>query len=229
MQFRKSALRCLLAILLIIITSGIARAGRTFMVYGLDVSGSYKLGDRAVKAGTLLMSKLGPGSVLHFRLIHSSSFADHAHVLRVEIPAAVAKPQSRMDYKALLAYRRATNSIRTAKLSAIDQLRTLKPPDNKLRQHTDLLGFFAAASDVFQTEAQPGDRKLIIVSSDFQGNVHHKVTPYLEGVSIIALAFESKGDPSKAIKLKNHWHKFLVEKCRAKSLKFLPPSVGLRF
>ena len=102
---------------------------------------------------------------------------------------------------------------------ALRVLRALQP-NPKGTQRTDLFGFLQAASEYFSQSATA--TKVLIYVSDLEDNEHFRITPDLQGVDVQIYAVAWRADPVAMQRLQSKWRKVLTEKCRAKSVTFLP-------
>ena len=214
----KTAPAAILAAIFLSISVPSPALARRVVVFGLDETGSYDYRPKAIEIAKGVIKDLDPGDVLYFRRITEDSYSQGAHVFRLEIPAALPEPGNKFDPRARAAWKKSLAKAEQAKAASIEYLSKL-PVINP--SHTDIWGFFVAASERFAIEGGNAI-PIIIVATDGDDNVRRKATANLGGVKIYLAGFEGGSDPRRTRALRDRWSKNLTE-MKAASVIFLPP------
>ncbi len=183
------------------------------IVVAIDFSGSYKLLNQAKDMLCWIIEKLRPGDILYCRAITDSSYLDNCSIFRLEIPAL-------KEYHDDNPFDRKSKNQRSRELFQINMMK--KEACNKLSvspftkvMKTDVYGFLAAASDKFALIPY-GYQRILIIASDLQDNIGYDVKPQLARVNVAITGFQNDKDPSKTLKFKSRWVKYLSEAGAAK-------------
>ncbi len=199
---------------------------RTVIVFLVDETGSYHHRNQALGVAQGIIARLRPGDTFYLRRLTDSSYQESCHVLRFDAPAGCQSPTNKFDTKAMLAHQRCTKEANLRKARAMAEVNALEPMKSS---RSDFYGGIFAAGERLQTEGRPGDRKLLVIGGDMEDNVGRNVSPGLKGVEVLVVMWEADGDPAKANKLKQQWTDYLVTRCGAQGVRFLPPDMKIEF
>lgn len=187
------------------------------IVVAIDFSGSYKLLNQAKDMLCWIIEKLRPGDILYCRAITGSSYLDNCNIFRLELPPL-------KEHRGDNPFDRKSKNNRSRELFRIDMMK--KEACNKLSvspftkvMKTDVYGFLAAASDKFSLIPY-GYQRILIIASDLQDNIGYEVNPQLTRVNVAITGFQNDKDPSKTLKFKSRWVKYL-SKAGATKIVFL--------
>jgi hypothetical protein len=207
--------------LILIATGNLAFAGGVrWNVFGLDVSGSYRLLDKASNgAADLLLREAAPGDVWWFRVIKDQSYDESAAIMTLRMPQAAPHSANVFDRRSRQQELSSERTIDQARRAAADYLRGFRM---RRSDKTDILGFLAKAGELLEA-APPGADKNIYIASDMKDNAGQNPQIKLRNVSVFVWMFQSGADARDAQNRRKMWEDRL-KRWGAKSVTFIDPS-----
>jgi hypothetical protein len=191
-----------------------------WVVYGIDVSGSYHLIDKAFQqAADQVATRAGSGNVWYFRVINARSYDDSAAILTLRCPPTALRTTNPFERAGRQRERDAAVKLDQARRAAADYLRRFRP---KRADRTDVFGFLAKAGELLES-APDGTEKVLFVSSDLADNVGQRGAIKLAGVRVVIAVFQGGADAQATQNLRARWtERFL--RWGARDVTFVDPS-----
>lgn len=177
-------------------------APASWVVYGLDVSGSFRLtADAFAQAAKEVERHAQPGDVWFFRLINDRSYADDASILALRCPAPVADSANPFDRTAR--QRKQAADLELARLRAATAQFLLRY-QVKAAPRTDVYGFLAKSGELLAAAPQ-GTRKILVIASDLVHTAGQAPVIDLSDVRVIVGLFQGSGQGKTTQALRRSW------------------------
>jgi hypothetical protein len=172
-----------------------------FAVIGADISGSYELlTSKALVICKSLVLNANPGDELFIRTISDKSYPPSNAIAHAKFIAVPPVP-NRFNKTARRRYARAVRTFQAQKRRLAQKLEqmTFYPASQ-----TDIYGFIAAASDLFEN-APAENRKVLMFATDLKDTAGLKCNPDLSDVEVIVFEFLVDASPIASQKRRDSW------------------------